>query len=52
MEILFNEKVEGERLLAQVKATRTRLADQLYAMLLQSGKVETAIQEVGPQTAG
>jgi len=51
VEILFNEKVEGERLLVQVKATRTRLTDQLYAMLLQSGKVETAIQEVGPQIA-
>ena len=51
LELLFNEKTNNERLLAQANATRERLDQQLYTMLLQKGKLEMAIQEIGPQIA-
>jgi gas vesicle protein len=51
IELLFNEKQGNEALLKQARETKTRLDERLYAMLLQQGKLEMAIQEIGPQIA-
>ncbi len=51
LELLFSEKSNGQSLLEQARATRARLNDRLSAMLLQAGKLDSAIEQVGPQIA-
>lgn len=51
LELLFSEKADSEQLLEQLRATRERINDRLAASLLQAGKLDTAIQEIGPQIA-
>jgi hypothetical protein len=51
LELLFGEKTTNQRLLDQAQATRARLNEQLYGMLLQAGKLDTAIAEIDPQIA-
>lgn len=51
LELLYSEKTSNERLLEQVRATRSRLGDRLSGMLLQAGKLDAAIEEIGPQIA-
>ncbi len=51
LQLLYNEKQSNNGLVAQGQETRTRLRERLYSMLLHQGKLEMAIQEIGPQIA-
>ncbi len=51
LELLFHEKEGNEALLRRARETKKRLDERLYSMLLQQGKLEMAIQEIGPQIA-